>query len=68
MVLEQGLRFTLRDGRATIGTGVVTQVKPNLTPEEVEKLLKGKSKEEREELKKKLQELEDSLQEAQEAK
>ncbi|XP_062993900.1 elongation factor Tu, mitochondrial [Elgaria multicarinata webbii] len=36
MVLEQGQRFTLRDGHKTIGTGVVTKTLP-LTPGDEEK-------------------------------
>lgn len=48
MVLEQGQRFTLRDGAVTLGTGVVTKVLPDMTPEEREKMLKGKSRKERE--------------------
>lgn len=34
MVLEQGQRFTLREGSFTIGTGVFTKVNKNLTEEE----------------------------------
>lgn len=48
MVLELGQRFTLRDGATTFGTGVVTKLHPNMTPEEREKLLKGRKKEKRE--------------------
>jgi elongation factor Tu len=54
MVLEQGQRFTLRDGSTTIGTGVVTKVLDNMTPEEVEKLKKGRNKKEREAWKEKV--------------
>ncbi|XP_054289549.1 elongation factor Tu, mitochondrial-like [Macrosteles quadrilineatus] len=34
VVMEQGQRFTLRDGNTTCGTGVVTKVLPPLTEEE----------------------------------
>ncbi|XP_030766999.1 elongation factor Tu, mitochondrial-like [Sitophilus oryzae] len=42
MVLEQGQRFTLRDGSQTLGTGVVTKTLPMLTDEERDSLLEGK--------------------------
>lgn len=42
MVLEQGQRFTIRDGKLTLGTGVVTNVKKNLSPDERLELLEGK--------------------------
>lgn len=42
MVIEQGQRFTIRDGKVTLGTGVVTKVLPLLSPEEREQLLEGK--------------------------
>ncbi|KAL1498096.1 hypothetical protein ABEB36_008950 [Hypothenemus hampei] len=42
MVLEQGQRFTLRDGTVTLGTGVVTKVLPSLTEEERIALTEGK--------------------------
>lgn len=42
MVFEQGQRFTIRDGKATLGTGVVTKVLPTLTPDERIDLLEGK--------------------------
>lgn len=47
IVVEQGLRFTLRDGGVTLGTGVITKVLPPMTPAEREKYLKGRNKEER---------------------
>jgi len=47
IVVEQGLRFTIRDGGVTLGTGVITKILPPLTPAEREKALKGKTKEER---------------------
>lgn len=43
MVLEEGQRFTLRDGSLTLGTGVVTKVLPSLTEDERLQLLEGKS-------------------------
>lgn len=42
MVFEQAQRFTIRDGRMTLGTGVVTKVLPTLTPDERMDLLAGK--------------------------
>ncbi|KAG4077164.1 hypothetical protein HA402_016151 [Bradysia odoriphaga] len=43
MVLEEGQRFTLRDGHLTLGTGVVTKVLPALSEEERMQLLEGKN-------------------------
>ncbi|KAG9510417.1 Elongation factor Tu, mitochondrial, partial [Fragariocoptes setiger] len=57
VVLEQGLRFTLRDCGVTLGTGVVSKVLPNMTAAEKEKLIKGRNKQEREEWRAKLTEL-----------
>lgn len=42
MCLEQGQRFTLRDGVVTLGTGVVTKVLPPLTEDERTLLTAGK--------------------------
>lgn len=42
MVLEQGQRFTLRDGNLTLGTGVVTKILPPLTQEDRLSLTEGK--------------------------
>uniref|UniRef100_A0A1L8ED39 Elongation factor Tu n=1 Tax=Haematobia irritans TaxID=7368 RepID=A0A1L8ED39_HAEIR len=42
MVLEQGQRFTLRDGNLTLGTGVVTKVLPPLSESERASLTEGK--------------------------
>lgn len=42
MVLEQGQRFTLRDGNITLGTGVVTKVMPSLNEKERIELAEGK--------------------------
>lgn len=47
IVVEQGLRFTLREGGVTLGTGVITKCLDPMTPAEKEKFLKGKSKEEK---------------------
>ncbi|KAF0301671.1 Elongation factor Tu, mitochondrial [Amphibalanus amphitrite] len=44
MVLEKGQRFTLRDGNTTLGTGVITEVLPNMNPDEVATLQEGKKK------------------------
>lgn len=42
MVLEQGQRFTLRDGSLTLGTGVVTKVNPALSEKERLLLIEGR--------------------------
>lgn len=42
MVLEKGQRFTLRDGSITLGTGVVTNIMPQLTEDERLSLTEGK--------------------------
>lgn len=42
MVLEQGQRFTLRDGTITLGTGVVTKTLQTLSEEERMQLTEGK--------------------------
>lgn len=42
MVLEQGQRFTLRDGSATLGTGVVTKLLPLLSEEDRVSLTEGR--------------------------
>lgn len=42
MVLEQGQRFTLRDGAVTLGTGVVTKILPLLKEDERQLLTEGK--------------------------
>ncbi|XP_050503196.1 elongation factor Tu [Diabrotica virgifera virgifera] len=42
MVLEQGQRFTLRDGSQTLGTGVVTKTLPRLSDAERNSLTEGK--------------------------
>lgn len=57
IVVEQGLRFTIRDGGTTLGTGVITKVLQAMTPLEREKFLKGRTKEERIEWKNKLGEM-----------
>lgn len=57
VVVEQGSRFTIRDGQTTLGTGVVTQIFAPMDESEKEKFLKGRTKEEREEYAKKLTEL-----------
>lgn len=54
IVLEQGLRFTIRDGGTTLGTGVITKILPPMAPAERERFLKGRTKDEKEEWKKKL--------------
>lgn len=42
MVIEQGQRFTLRDGHITLGTGVVTNVLSPLSEKERMSLVEGK--------------------------
>ena len=42
MVLEQGQRFTLRDGTLTLGTGVVTKLLPRLSDAERSAVTEGK--------------------------
>lgn len=42
MVFEQGQRFTIRDGKVTLGTGVVTKILPNLLPDQRIELLEGR--------------------------
>lgn len=42
MVIEQGQRFTLRDGNITLGTGVVTKVMESLSDRERLDLQEGK--------------------------
>lgn len=42
MVLEQGQRFTIRDGNTTLGTGVITKVMPKLSELERTLLLESK--------------------------
>lgn len=42
MVLEQGQRFTLRDGSITLGTGVVTKIMALLSEKERGELMEGK--------------------------
>nr|XP_014102219.1 elongation factor Tu 2 [Bactrocera oleae] len=53
MVLEQGQRFTLRDGNLTLGTGVVTKVLPPLSENERLSLTEGKKAREKKEAGKK---------------
>lgn len=55
--LEQGLRFTIREGGVTLGTGVISKVLPAMTPAEKEKFNKGRNKEEKAAWKAKLAEL-----------
>lgn len=55
--MEQGLRFTLRDGVLTVGTGVVTKVLPNLSLEDKKKIEKGRTRREREAFKEKVNKL-----------
>lgn len=61
MVMEKGSRFTIRDNKQTIMTGVVTELLADLTAEERAKLEKGRSRKEREELEKRLAEIEEGF-------
>ena len=63
MILEQGSRFTLRDKNSTIATGVVTKVLPDLTPEERTKMERGKTRKEKEEMERRIQEMEEAFKE-----
>lgn len=47
LVLEQGQRFTLRDGAQTVGTGVVTKILQKLSEEERMQLTEGKKQREK---------------------
>lgn len=47
MVLEQGQRFTLRDGSQTLGTGVVTKTLKLLTEAERDELQESKKNREK---------------------
>ncbi|RWS28902.1 hypothetical protein B4U80_11579 [Leptotrombidium deliense] len=58
MALEQGQRFTLRDGKITMGTGVVTKLFPPMEHTEREKFLKGRTRKEKEAWKQRVAELE----------
>lgn len=40
--MEKGQRFTLREGSMTVGTGVVTNILPSLTPDQKESILLSK--------------------------
>lgn len=61
MVMEKGSRFTIRDQKQTIMTGVVTDLLTDLTPEERAKLEKGRTKKEREEMEKRMKEIEEGF-------
>jgi hypothetical protein len=61
MALEQGVRFTLRDGKKTIGTGVVTRVLADLTPDERAKLERGRTRREKEAFALRQQEVEEKF-------
>ncbi|MCL4136206.1 UNVERIFIED_CONTAM: hypothetical protein GTU68_037622 [Idotea baltica] len=47
MVVEKGQRFTIRDFGKTVGTGVITEIKKNMTELEVEDLYMSKKKREK---------------------
>lgn len=47
MVIEKGQRFTIRDGKTTLGTGVVTDHKKNLTEDERLEVMGGRKQREK---------------------
>jgi elongation factor Tu len=47
MVLEQGTRFTLREGKTTLGTGVITKINANMTPHDRELLMENRKRREK---------------------
>ncbi|EEB12385.1 elongation factor Tu, putative [Pediculus humanus corporis] len=47
MVLEKGTRFTLRDGSGTVGTGVVTNILPRLSKDELDFMTSSKKRKEK---------------------
>lgn len=49
MVIEKGLRFTLRDGSVTLGTGVITNILKLLTESQRMELLEGRKAREKKE-------------------
>lgn len=49
MVFNKGQRFTIRDGKVTLGTGVVTEIKPSLSEDERILVLGGKKAREKKE-------------------
>ena len=65
--MEKGSRFTIRDQKNTIMTGVVTDLLPDLTAEERAKLEKGRTKKEREEMEKRMKEIEEGFAEKENA-
>lgn len=42
MVFDKGQRFTIRDGKVTVGTGVVTEINTKLSDDERIEVLGGK--------------------------
>jgi elongation factor Tu len=61
MIREQGDRFTIRDRSNTIATGVVTKVLPDVTPEEKVQFEKGKTRKGKDEMVKRLAEIEEAF-------
>lgn len=47
MVLEKGQRFTIRDGKITLGTGVVTEYAKNLSEDERIEVIGGRKQREK---------------------
>lgn len=67
MIMEKGSRFTIRDNKQTIMTGVVTSLLDDLNAEERAKLEKGRTRKEREELDKRMKEIEEGFEEKEKA-
>ncbi|XP_054152952.1 elongation factor Tu-like [Oppia nitens] len=63
MIFEQGDRFTIRDKTNTIATGVVTKVLADMTLEERTKFEKGKSRKEKDEMERRIAEIEEAFKE-----
>ena len=61
MVMEQGVRFHLREGKQTMATGVVTKVLPDFTLDERAKFEKGRTRKEKDALAAKLQEIQEAF-------
>lgn len=66
--MEKGSRFTIRDQKQTIMTGVVTNLLDDLTAEERAKLEKGRTRKEREEMEQRMKEIEEGFAEKEAAK
>ena len=52
MVTQVGQRFTVRDENATLATGVVVDILPNMTMEEKKAFKRGRTRKQREQFEK----------------